>query len=55
MTDRMYATTRYNNILTKYAPTDRKGRLLQELATWTKSTDVIDFWKEMKRKAALSS
>ncbi|KAG0190283.1 hypothetical protein DFQ28_002265, partial [Apophysomyces sp. BC1034] len=53
MTDRMYASTRYKNILTKYAPTDHKKRLLQELATWTKSTDAIDFWKEMKREAAL--
>ncbi|KAG1117398.1 hypothetical protein G6F42_013449 [Rhizopus arrhizus] len=53
MSDRMYATTRYKNILTKYAPTDHKERLLQELAIWTKSMDVVDFWKEMKRKATL--
>ncbi|SAM02718.1 hypothetical protein [Absidia glauca] len=29
-------------------PNDHKGRLTEEVATWTKSTDAIDFWKEMK-------
>ncbi|KAG1502123.1 hypothetical protein G6F53_010929 [Rhizopus delemar] len=29
--------------------------VLQEMATWMKSKNVVDFWKEMKRKATLST
>lgn len=55
MYDRMYATTRYKDIFTKYVPTDHKECLLQEMAIWMKSKNVVDFWKEMKRKATLST
>lgn len=55
MYDWMYETTRYKNIFSKYVPTDHKECLLQEMTIWMKSKNVVDFWKEMKRKTTLST
>jgi hypothetical protein len=40
--DRMYAHTRYKNIITKNVPAEQKGSLIQEMAIWMKLKDVVD-------------